>query len=46
MYATYKYQRSILTVKHVSTHDMPADIFTKPLPYLVFTKFRHILLGM
>ena len=40
------YQRSILTVKHVSTHDMPADIFTKPLPYLVFTKFRHILLGM
>ena len=40
------YQRSILAVKHVSTHDMPADIFTKPLPYLVFTKFRHILLGM
>ena len=40
------FQRGIIKVKHLSTHDMPADIFTKPLPYLVFTKFRFILLGM
>lgn len=40
------YQRKIVTVSHLKTDEMPADIFTKPLPYLTFTKFRKMLLGM
>ncbi len=39
------FQRKIITVTHLSTDEMPADIFTKPLPYLTFTKFRRMLLG-
>ena len=39
------YQRSIINVKHVTTDKMPADIFTKALPYEPFTKFRSFLLG-
>ena len=40
------YQRKIVLVSHLKTDEMPADIFTKPLPYLTFTKFRRVLLGM
>jgi hypothetical protein len=40
------YQRKIVVVSHLKTDEMPADIFTKPLPYLTFTKFRKMLLGM
>ena len=40
------YQRKIITVTHLRTDEMPADIFTKPLLYLSFTKFRKKLLGM
>ena len=40
------YQRKIVMVSHLKTDEMPADIFTKPLPYLTFTKFRRVLLGM
>ena len=39
------YQRKIVLVSHLKTDEMP-DIFTKPLPYLTFTKFRRVLLGM
>ena len=39
------YQRKLITVTHLGTDEMPADIFTKPLPYLTFTKFRRMLLG-
>ena len=39
------YQRKIITITHLGTDEMPADIFTKPLPYLSYTRFRRILLG-
>ena len=39
------YQRSIINVKHITTDKMPADIFTKALPYEAFTTFRSFLLG-
>ena len=39
------YQRFIINVKHVTTDKMPADIFTKALPYVSFTNFRAFLLG-
>jgi hypothetical protein len=35
-----------VTIEKVDTRDNCADIFTKPLPYLTFTKFRKMLLGM
>ena len=40
------YQRFILEVRHVTTDKMPADIFTKPLPFEPFTRFRYFVLGM
>jgi hypothetical protein len=40
------YQRAIIKVSHLTTDNMPADIFTKPLPYASFTKFRSMLLNM
>ena len=39
------YQRFIITVKHLGTDKMPADIFTKALPRESFALFRSILLG-
>ena len=39
------YQRFIIHVKHVATDKMPADIFTKALPYEPFVAFRNFLLG-
>ena len=39
------YQRAIINVLHVTTDKMPADIFTKALPYEPFTTFRAFLLG-
>ena len=40
------YQRSVIELSHLSTDQMPADIFTKALPVDPFTRFRHFLLGM
>ena len=37
--------RQIIVLEHVPTEQMPADIFTKALPYDPFTYFRSILLG-
>ena len=37
--------RQIVVLHHVPTEQMPADIFTKALPYDPFTYFRSILLG-
>ena len=39
------YQRGILKVSHLVTDKMPADIFTKPLPYSSFTTHRNTLLN-
>ena len=40
------YQRHIIDIRHRSTDNMPADIFTKALPKEPFTRFRSFLLGM
>ena len=40
------YQRSVIELSHLSTDQMPADIFTKALPVDPFIRFRHFLLGM
>ena len=32
--------------KHVSTHDNPADILTKPLTGAKFIRFRAMVLGL
>ena len=40
------YQRYIVKVTHLPTDEQPGDIFTKPLPYAVFTKHRATLLNM
>ena len=39
------FQRHIIGVEYVNTDDMPADIFTKPLPFDAFTKHRATLLN-
>jgi hypothetical protein len=39
------YQRYIIRVNHVSTDEMPADLFTKALPRVKFEKFRAFLLN-
>ena len=39
------YQRHIISVTHISTDDMTADIFTKALPFDVFVKHRATLLN-
>jgi hypothetical protein len=38
--------RKEVTVKHLSTHDMIADIFTKPLQGIQFVRLRDLLLGI
>lgn len=40
------YQRGMMKMTHVTTDNMPADIFTKPLGYSSFTKFREQMLNM
>ena len=45
-YARDLYQRGIIRIKHIGTDDMAADIFTKPLGAVKFTKFRKILLNI
>ena len=44
-YARDLYQRFIIDVIHIPTEKMPADIFTKALPYEPFSTFRSFLLG-
>ena len=39
------YHRGILTIEHLVTDKMPADIFTKPLPYVSFIAHRNTLLN-
>ena len=39
------FQRHIIGVEYVNTDDMPADIFTKPLPFDAFAKHRATLLN-
>ena len=39
------FQRGIIKIKHITTDQMPADIFTKALPRESFVKFRDFLLG-
>ena len=39
------FQRGMMKATHIPTDDMPADIFTKPLGYVSFTKFRELLLN-
>ena len=39
------YQRGILSISHLVTDKMPADIFTKPLPYSSFITHRNTLLN-
>ena len=39
------FQRHIIGVEYVNTDDMPADIFTKPLPFDTFVKHRATLLN-
>ena len=34
-----------MKIEHIPTHDMIADIFTKPLQGSQFTKLRDMLLG-
>ena len=34
-----------ITVRAVSTEDQLGDMFTKPLPEALFTKFRHLIMG-
>ena len=41
----YLFQRGIIKIKHITTDQMPADIFTKALPRESFVKFRDFLLG-
>ena len=40
-----KCQRGIIKIKHITTDQMPADIFTKALARESFVKFRDFLLG-
>ena len=39
------FQRHIIGVEYVNTDDMPADTFTKPLPFDAFTKHCATLLN-
>ena len=41
----YLFQRGIIKIKHITTDQMPADIFTKALARESFVKFRDFLLG-
>ena len=34
-----------ITIRAVSTEDQLGDMFTKPLPEALFTKFRHLIMG-
>ena len=38
-------KRGVITLRHVATTEMIADIFTKPLPRDTFEKFRQKLVG-
>ena len=45
MYVRDLYQRGVMTVQHVPTTRMVADIFTKALGYELFRRFRSSLLN-
>ena len=40
------YQRMVIGITHIPTDLMPADIFTKALPYEAFVRHRATLMNL